>query len=153
MFFFLVFFFPPFLPLRARPAGGGDGSSTANESLAAASAAATSDGSGSTKSSSRLMKMFSKTTPNDSSSPGLLSMNPRTCSAKASSTTAQLGEVLVVEGSGILGALYAAYASRKERFSPPPGDFLIITSGAFLMGMAFHAVWKSNSVASMAYTP
>ena len=46
---------------------------------------------------------------------------------------------VLIEGSGILGALYAAFASRKERFSPPPGDFLIITSGAFLMGMAFHA--------------
>ena len=31
---------------------------------------------------------------------------------------------VLVEGSGILGALYAAFASRKERFAPPPGDFL-----------------------------
>ena len=59
----------------------------------------------------------------------------------------------IIEGSGILGALYAAYASRKESFSPPPGDFLIITSGASLMGMAFHAVWKSNSVTSMVNAP
>jgi hypothetical protein len=50
---------------------------------------------------------------------------------------------VIIEGSGIAGSLYAAYASRQEKFAPPPGDFLIITSGAFLMGMAFHAVWKS----------
>ena len=46
---------------------------------------------------------------------------------------------IVVEASGIAGALYAVFVSRKERFAPPPGDALILTSGACLAGMALHA--------------